>query len=286
VGSIPTSPYFMHTIYFYKLQFVAESLLTFFPILITVSYFTLIERKILASIQRRQGPQIVGIWGTLQPIVDGLKLVLKEMVTPRRSDFILYWGSPSLSLFCSFLSWTTTPLGFGDFLVESPYNSIWFLVFTSLNSYGIFLAGYGSNNKYALISCLRSVVQVMSYEVVLLITILPIFSLVGSFDLSRIVYFQQNFWFIFLLSPMAGAHFICILAETQRAPFDLIEAESELVAGYSMEYSGIQFAVFFLGEYSSILSMSTNFSIFFLGGWLSFILPGNLCLTLKVMFIC
>jgi NADH-quinone oxidoreductase subunit H len=239
-------------------------------LLIVVAFFTLAERKIMASIQRRKGPSIVGIWGFLQPFADGLKLVVKELIIPIKSNNFLFVFSPVLTLFLSFIGWIVISFDFYTKIFNLNNNLLFVLIISSIGLYGILLSGWSSNSKYALLGSLRSVSQMISYEVSISLIIMPIILFSGSLNLNQIVYVQnETIWFFFPLFPLAIIFFISILAETNRAPFDLPEAEAELVAGYNVEYSAITFAAFFLGEYTNILLMSSLFVILFLGGGLS-----------------
>lgn len=243
------------------------SLLTLLPLLIVVAFFTLAERKAMASIQRRRGPNIVGIFGLLQPFADGLKLIIKEVIIPTKANKFLFVFAPFLILFLSFLGWIVVPFEIYLRVFDLNNSLLYILVVSSLGVYGLFLSGWASNSKYALMGALRSISQMISYEVSISLIIILIVLFGGSLNLNNIIYNQKEIvWFIFPLFPLAIFFFISILAETNRAPFDLPEAEAELVAGYNVEYSAIMFAAFFLGEYTNILLMSSLFIIFFFGG--------------------
>lgn len=253
--------------YYSYLDFIIHSLLTLIPLLIVVAFFTLAERKAMASIQRRKGPNVVGIWGFLQPFADGLKLVIKEIILPTKANKFLFVFGPFLTLFLSFIGWLAVPFDIYSRIFDLNNSLLYVLVISSLGVYGILLSGWSSNSKYALMGALRSVSQMISYEVSISLIILPIILFGNSLNLNTIIYTQkETIWFIFPLFPISIIFFISILAETNRAPFDLPEAEAELVAGYNVEYSAILFAAFFLGEYANILLMSSLFVIFFLGG--------------------
>jgi NADH-quinone oxidoreductase subunit H len=250
-----------------NLDFIIHSLLTLIPLLIVVAFFTLAERKAMASIQRRKGPNIVGILGFLQPFADGLKLVVKEIIIPTKVNKFLFAFGPFLTLFLSFIGWLAIPFEIYTRVFDLNNSLLYILVISSLGVYGILLSGWASNSKYALIGALRSVSQMISYEVSISLIILPVVLFSNSLNLNIIIQAQrETIWFFFPLLPIAIIFFISILAETNRAPFDLPEAEAELVAGYNVEYSAIMFAAFFLGEYANILLMSTLFVIFFFGG--------------------
>ncbi len=248
--------------------FISNSLL----LLIAVAFYTLAERKVIGSIQRRKGPELVGFLGILQPFADGLKAVLKESIVPSRLFSNLYYLSPLWVFFWSLLSWFYIPLSlvFNN-IIDFEYSLLMVILFSTIGSFGLVLAGWGSNSKYAFLGSLRSISQLISYELVLSLTLLPIIIVTGTYNLITIVYLQKEVWNFFLFMPLSILFFICILAETNRVPFDLPEAEAELVAGYNLDYSGFLFAIFFLGEYSSMLLMSVLFVVLFFGGWL---IPG------------
>jgi NADH-quinone oxidoreductase subunit H len=252
------------------------------PILVGVAYTTLLERKIMAAMQRRLGPNVVGYLGLLQPLADGLKLLLKEPIIPRKANKFLFIFSPCLVLFLSLFGWLFLPLDEISFLVPD-LNLLYLISINVLEIYGILFAGWSSNSKYALLGALRSGAQMISYELSMSFIYLVFIFIVGSFNFKSIVQFQETYfmWFILPLLPLALIFFISILAETNRTPFDLPEAEAELVAGYNVEYSGILFAFFFLGEYSNMLFLSSVYALLFLGGWSQ----GLLFLALKVVFV-
>ena len=250
-------------------QILILSIINILFVLIAVAYYTLAERKIMAAIQRRKGPNVVGIWGLLQPLADGLKAVLKEIIVPRKANKIIFLGAPILTLVLGLAGWIVIPLNMSCFLADINLGLLYIFALSSLNVYSIIFAGWSSNSKYAFLGGLRSAAQMISYEVALGLIILPIVLCVGSFNLTDIVLAQKAVWFAFPLCPLMLIFFISSLAETNRAPFDLPEAEAELVAGYNVEYSSITFAMFFLSEYSNMLLMSSLNTILFLGGWLA-----------------
>jgi NADH-quinone oxidoreductase subunit H len=267
------------------------SLFTIIPLLISVAFFTLLERKVMGSIQRRHGPTEIGFWGLLQALADGLKLVLKEVILPTRANYFLFILAPILSFSISFTGWSLIPFGFASVISDTNFGLLFLFALSSLNVYSLILSGWSSNSKYALLGSLRAISQMISYEVVFALSIMPIVVFCGSLNLTDIVNFQQDFFFFFPLFPMSFIFFVCIVAETNRTPFDLPEAEAEIVAGYNVEYSSITFALFFLGEYCSIMLMSALWVVLFFGGWLSPFwvfnwLPSSVIFALKIVFIC
>ena len=272
---------------------ILKFLILVLPLLIAVAYFTLVERKILASIQRRRGPNVVGTFGLLQPLADGLKLFVKETILPSNADVILFIFAPILAFFLSLLSWTVIPLGLGMFFTELNIGVLYLLAISSLGVYGIIIGGWSSNSKYSFLGALRSTAQMISYELTIVFSILSVIVCAKSLNLISIVLAQKTVWYCFPLFPIFLIFFISCLAETNRHPFDLPEAEAELVSGYNVEYSAMGFALFFLGEYANMLLMSSLTTILFLGGWLTpfpfsikFInfLPGSFWFSIKVCF--
>lgn len=237
------------------------------PVFIIIAYSTLLERKLMGSIQRRQGPNVVGFKGLLQPLADGLKLLIKEFFWPKRSYFGIYFFAAGLGLIISLYLWFFLPLNAYP-TINLPILLLFILAIQIVETYSLILAGWASNSKYALLGALRTTAQMISYELALSFIILTIVSITGSLDLVEIVLFQANsIWFVFPLFPLFGLFLCASLAETNRTPFDLPEAEAELVAGYNVEYSGMLFALFFLAEYANMAFLSTLISLFFLGGW-------------------
>ena len=238
------------------------------PLLVAVAYLTLMERKVIGSIQRRKGPNVVGIGGLLQPLSDGLKLFLKESIIPNHSNRILFLFAPVLTFLLSLISWSVIPFSQNFVFANINLGVLYLFAVSSLGVYGIIIAGWSSNSKYAFLGCLRSAAQMISYEVSIGLIIISVLLCVGSLNLIDIVNAQKDIWFVFSLFPAFLMFFISILAETNRPPFDLPEAEAELVSGYNVEYSSMTFALFFLGEYSNIILMSFFTVILFFGGWL------------------
>lgn len=238
------------------------------PLLISVAYFTLAERKIMGSIQRRKGPNVVGYLGLLQPLADGLKLFAKETIIPSNADLTIFIIAPMLTFILSLLGWAVIPFGPSLVVSDIQVGILYLFGISSLGIYGIITSGWSSNSKYAFLGALRSAAQMVSYEVSIGFIIICVVLCTGSFNLSKIVIAQEKVWFCIPLFPMFIMFFISALAETNRHPFDLPEAEAELVSGYNVEYSAMGFALFFLGEYANMLLMSSLTAILFLGGWL------------------
>jgi len=264
-------------------------LMIIIPLLISVAYFTLAERKILGAIQRRRGPNVVGVFGLLQPLSDGFKLLVKELILPSSSNKLIFIISPLLTFFISMLGWSVIPYDKYAMLAELNIGVIYIFAISSLGVYGIILSGWSSNSKYAFLGALRSTAQMVSYEVSLGFIIIIIVLCTGSFNLTNIVESQKYVWFVIPFAPLAVMFFVSGLAETNRHPFDLPEAEAELVSGYNVEYSAMTFALFSLGEYANMLMMSSLNVILFWGGWLApfeFLdfIPGSLWFGLKICF--
>jgi NADH-quinone oxidoreductase subunit H len=253
---------------FYFLQVIAKVLAIVLPLLIAVAYFTLAERKIMGAIQRRRGPNVVGVFGLLQPLADGAKLLLKETVIPSNANTILFILAPIISFLLSLLGWGVIPYGEGMVFADIHVGILYLFAVSSLGVYGVLISGWASNSKYAFMGALRSAAQMVSYEVSLGVIIITVLLCAGSLNLSDIVFAQEEVWYAIPLFPMFIMFYISALAETNRHPFDLPEAEAELVSGYNVEYSAMGFALFFLGEYANMLLMSGMTVILFLGGWL------------------
>ena len=247
---------------------IVEGLLLIFPTLIIVAYVTIAERKTMASMQRRLGPNMVGYYGLLQAFADALKLLLKEYVSPTQSNFILFFIGPIITLIFSLIGYAVIPLGSGITISDLNLGLLYMLAVSSLSTYGILLAGWSANSKYAFLGSLRSTAQLISYELILSSAILLVVLLTGSLNLSVIIESQNTIWFIVPLLPAFIIFFIGSIAETNRAPFDLAEAESELVSGFMTEHAAVIFVFFFLAEYASIVLICILTTTLFLGGYL------------------
>lgn len=237
------------------------------PLLIAVAFLTLLERKVLAAVQKRTGPNVVGFFGLLQPIADGVKLILKESIIPSLSNKLIFVFSPISMFLVALLGWAVIPFNYNVILSDINIAVLYLFAMSSLGVYGIVMSGWSSNSRYAFLGSLRSAAQMVSYEVSIGLILICAVLCVGSLNFIDIVEFQRYVWFCIPLWPFALLFFISALAETNRPPFDLPEAEAELVAGYNVEYSAVGFALFFIGEYANIILMSTVSCLFFLGGW-------------------
>lgn len=262
------------------------------PLLVSVAYLTYAERRVIAAMQLRQGPNVVGPFGLLQPIADALKLLHKETIIPSRSSPVIFLMAPIVTFTLSLMAWAVIPIGPHFVLADINVGVLYLFAISSLGVYGIIMAGWASNSKYAFLGALRSAAQMVSYEVSMGFIIISVLLCAGSLNLKEIVYAQQGVWFAIPLFPMFILFFISVLAETNRSPFDLPEAEAELVAGFNVEYSSMPFALFFLGEYANMILMSAITSILFLGGWLPPFdiepfnwFPGYFWFALKIAFL-
>ena len=260
------------------------------PILGAVAYLTLAERKVLGWMMRRVGPNVVGPFGLLQPLADGLKLFMKETIIPAGANRALFVIAPALTFILAIVAWAVIPFGEGMVLSDINVGILYLFAISSLGVYGIVIAGWASNSKYAFLGALRSAAQMVSYEVSIGLVIVTVLLWVGDLNLTKVVEAQRGNWFAFtLLFPMFIVFFISALAETNRAPFDLPEAEAELVSGYNVEYSAMTFALFFLGEYANMILMSGMTAVLFLGGWLApfgmDFIPGPIWFALKIALV-
>jgi NADH-quinone oxidoreductase subunit H len=271
---------------------VAEVLAIMVPLLIAIAYLTYAERKVLAAMQLRRGPNVVGPFGLLQPFADGLKLLYKETVIPSGANRVVFIAAPMITFVLAMVAWAVIPFGPGIVLANINVGILYLFAISSLGVYGIVMAGWASNSKYPFLGALRSAAQMVSYEVSIGFVIITVLLCVGSLNLSDIVMAQRHIWFAVPLLPMFVVFFISGLAETARSPFDLTEAESELVAGYFAEYSSMTFALFFLGEYGNMILVSATISILFLGGWLPLVdiapftwIPGPIWFAAKICLV-
>ena len=262
------------------------------PLLLAIAYLTYAERKIIGAMQLRQGPMVVGPLGLLQPIADGLKLLVKETVLPSGANKVVFLLAPMVTFTLALIGWAVIPFGEGMVLADINVGVLYLLAISSLGVYGIIMAGWASNSRYAFLGALRSAAQMVSYEIAIGLIIINVLITAGSLNLTDIVLAQQNLWYVIPHFPMFAIFVASILAETNRHPFDLPEAEAELVAGYNVEYSSMSFALFFLGEYGNMILMSAICSVLFLGGWLPPFdiapftwIPGPIWFIAKISFI-
>ena len=262
------------------------------PVLVSVAMIVWLDRRVWAFVQKRQGPNVVGPFGLLQSLADALKYIFKEIIIPASSNKVIFILAPIITMTLALIAWAVIPFGVEQVLADINVGILYIFAVSSLGVYGIIMGGWASNSKYPFLGAIRSAAQMVSYEVSIGIIIINVLLCVGSLNLNDIVIAQKEMWFIIPLFPMFVIFFISALAETNRPPFDLPEAEAELVAGYQTEYSGMMYAMFWLGEYANILLMCALGSILFLGGWLSPIdlypfnlIPGALWLVFKILFL-
>jgi NADH-quinone oxidoreductase subunit H len=268
---------------------VIEALALLVPVLMGVAYLTYAERKVMAAMQLRKGPNVVGPFGLLQPFADAIKMLTKETIIPSGSNRVLFIMAPMLTFTLAMLAWAVIPVNNGWAIANINVGVLYLFAISSLGVYGIIIAGWASNSKYAFLGALRSAAQMVSYEVSMGFVLVTVLLCAGSLNLTDIVLAQTRVWFFIPLFPMFIIFFISALAECNRAPFDLPEGESEIVAGFFVEYSSMSFGLFFLGEYANMILMSAMTSILFLGGWLPPLslapftwIPGPIWLILKI----
>ena len=262
------------------------------PVLVSVAMIVWLDRRIWAFVQKRQGPNVVGPFGLLQSLADALKYIFKEVIIPSSSNKVIFILAPIVTMTLALISWAVIPFSATQVLADINVGILYIFAVSSLGVYGIIMGGWASNSKYPFLGAIRSAAQMVSYEVSIGVIIINVLLCVGSLNLNDIVMAQKNLWFVIPLFPMFVIFFISALAETNRPPFDLPEAEAELVAGYQTEYSGMMYAMFWLGEYANILLMCAMGSILFLGGWLSPIdlypfdlIPGAIWMIFKILFL-
>ena len=262
------------------------------PVLVSVAMIVWLDRRVWAFVQKRQGPNVVGPFGLFQSLADALKYIFKEMIIPSSSNKVIFILAPIVTMTLALIAWAVIPFGATQVLADINVGILYLFAVSSLGVYGIIMGGWASNSKYPFLGAIRSAAQMVSYEVSIGVIIINVLLCVGSLNLNDIVIAQQNLWFVIPLFPMFVIFFISALAETNRPPFDLPEAEAELVAGYQTEYSGMMYAMFWLGEYANILLMCAMGAVLFLGGWLSpleiypfTLVPGAIWLILKILLL-
>jgi len=273
-------------------QEVYKILFLLIPVLVSVAMIVWLDRRVWAFVQKRQGPNVVGPFGLLQSLADALKYIFKEIIIPSSSNKVIFILAPIVTMTLALIAWAVIPFSATQVLADINVGILYLFAVSSLGVYGIIMGGWASNSKYPFLGAIRSAAQMVSYEVSIGVIIINVLLCVGSLNLNDIVIAQQNMWFVIPLFPMFVIFFISALAETNRPPFDLPEAEAELVAGYQTEYSGMMYAMFWLGEYANILLMCAMGAILFLGGWMSPIdvypftlVPGAIWLILKILLL-
>ncbi|MDB3920001.1 NADH-quinone oxidoreductase subunit NuoH [Candidatus Pelagibacter sp.] len=273
-------------------QEVYKILFLLIPVLVSVALIVWLDRRVWAFVQKRQGPNVVGPFGLLQSLADALKYIFKEIIIPSSSNKVIFILAPIVTMTLALIAWAVIPFSATQVLADINVGILYLFAVSSLGVYGIIMGGWASNSKYPFLGAIRSAAQMVSYEVSIGVIIINVLLCVGSLNLNDIVLAQKKLWFVIPLFPMFVIFFISALAETNRPPFDLPEAEAELVAGYQTEYSGMMYAMFWLGEYANILLMCAMGAILFLGGWMSpldihpfTIIPGAIWLILKILFL-
>ena len=273
-------------------QEVYKILFLLVPVLVSVAMIVWLDRRVWAFVQKRQGPNVVGPFGLLQSLADALKYIFKEIIIPSSSNKIIFILAPIVTMTLALIAWAVIPFSATQVLADINVGILYLFAVSSLGVYGIIMGGWASNSKYPFLGAIRSAAQMVSYEVSIGVIIINVLLCVGSLNLNDIVEAQKNLWFVIPLFPMFVIFFISALAETNRPPFDLPEAEAELVAGYQTEYSGMMYAMFWLGEYANILLMCAMGAILFLGGWMSpveiypfTLVPGAIWLILKILLL-
>src|SRR5476649_62618 len=287
--------FFTHNWLGLAIVILAECLAVTVPLLVAVAYMTYVDRKVLASIQLRRGPNVVGPFGLLQPFADGLKLMLKETIVPSSANGILFIIAPMITFLTALIAWAVVPFGDGVVIANINVGILYLFAISSIGVYGVIIAGWASNSKYAFLGALRSAAQMVSYEVSIGFVLITVLLCVGSLNLSKVVLAQSGgfwHWYFLPLLPMFVIYFVSSLAETNRTPFDLPMSEAELVQGFQTEYSSMPFALFFLGEYANMILLSALGAILFLGGWMSplpfkpfTMVPGLVWFALKIAFL-
>ncbi len=276
----------------YLVALIIKTILVIVLIMMCVAYSTWLERKVHGLVSLRKGPNVVGIFGLLQPIYDGLKLFMKEMIIPRNASKFMYFLGPIVAFTLALLGWVVIPIEDKAVFANLDIGILYTLAISSLGVYGIMIAGWASNSKFSLYGAIRATAQMISYELTLGMMVICVILVTGTLNLTEIVYYQEGFWNIFKMFPVAVLFFITMIAETNRHPFDLPESEADIVSGYHTEYSGFAFALFFLAEYANLMLMASIFTILFLGGWYPILnfsifayIPGFIWFMFKVFIL-